>query len=224
MEEKPDNRVCGNPGCNVTPPLHHNFCGWECSIEAAKKDGAIEHLPNDLPIKCINANGLLTECEHGDHLDYIFPVVVNYVGKPKERTWIDGDGNKKPMTPAEVDDFANQTHALIYTDGSIAVTMYECCYAMWYLKSGELAGGSLWEKGEWKLSEESRIAAGKWRTGSDYDPVNDENKLFSTWQWAREMKRSIDDYVTSFAGKNDFHKVKRTFDTWSHSFRQFMSW
>ncbi len=50
----------------------------------------------------------------------------------------------------------DQNHALLYTDGHVAVTIYECSYAMWYLNSGKIAGGSLWKKDEWKLSDESR--------------------------------------------------------------------
>ena len=51
----------------------------------------------------------------------------------------------------------NQWHALIYTDGYIAITMYERCYAMWYFKAynrkiaGVVGGGALHTPGEWRL-------------------------------------------------------------------------
>jgi len=92
---------------------------------------------------CVKANGDMLECEHGDHPDYIFPVTVEYVGPRIE-------------LPPWDDSYVPQLHTLIYTDCSIAVTLYECCYAMWSVsRGGENNGGILWKDEKWKLSEES---------------------------------------------------------------------
>jgi hypothetical protein len=90
----------------------------------------------------------LLECEDGDHVDYICPVFAEYTGDIEEVTTRDESGREVHVGDRE-------THALIYTDGCIAVTVYEHCYAMWSLKSGCLSAGSLWKKGEWSLSEAS---------------------------------------------------------------------
>lgn len=101
--------------------------------------------PNGLPITCWRADAHL-EHEHADHPTYLFPVV------------------------AQIDGEEWETHALIYTDGGIAVTMYEYCYAAWYVRDGELMGGSLWEKGAIRLAPESlekiRTRAGQPSKGS----------------------------------------------------------
>jgi hypothetical protein len=36
-----------------------------------------------------------------------------------------------------------ERHALIYTNGTVAVTFYECCYVMWHLFDGRWVGGFL---------------------------------------------------------------------------------
>lgn len=145
---------CGKP----PPQTYLNYCDWECTVEHARKEGAVEVRPNGLPIRCVTASGLLLECEDGDHATYIFPVEVEYIGPaPKEYFGhYHGDSNTlTPATPEEVSQRKFETHALIYTDGHVALTLYEMCYAMWYLRKGELGGGSLWRKKEWKLTEES---------------------------------------------------------------------
>jgi hypothetical protein len=82
----------------------------------------------------------MLEHEHADHPDYKFPVTVEYVSE----------------VPSDLPDWDTsyypETHALIYTDGYIAVTMYECCHAMWWLKDGSWMGGPSWEK-KWRLCE-----------------------------------------------------------------------
>jgi len=92
--------------------------------------------------------------EHDDHIDFICSInadrIEGYAGD-----WVDGNGVHVPMTQDECDWFNHQEHALIYTDGYVAVTLFECCYAMWHLKDGLVAGGSLWKRGEWKLTEKS---------------------------------------------------------------------
>jgi hypothetical protein len=84
----------------------------------------------------------MLEHEHGDHPDYYFPIEV-------ECTEIE----------EAVDDYGDsrQSHALIYTDGYVAITIYEHCYAMWLVDTGLCIGGSLWKNHIWKITEASRI-------------------------------------------------------------------
>jgi len=44
----------------------------------------------------------------------------------------------------------------VHTDGTIAVTLYECCYATWSLPDGELREADV--RGEWRLSPASVAA------------------------------------------------------------------
>jgi hypothetical protein len=146
--------------CGKEAPEFHNYCNWDCHIEAVKAAGGVVYTPNGLPIRCIQAGGLLLEHEHGDHLDYKFPVKAVFYKTPEELvaegvSWVDGNGDKTPMTVEDAAYDCYQTHALIYTDGTIALTLYECCYAMWELRTGKVLYGSSWEKGEWKLTDES---------------------------------------------------------------------
>lgn len=126
---------------NCKKECDFNYCDWNCHVESAEKAGGQVYTPNKLPIRCIKADGTMLEHEHGDHPDYKFPVVVKFIGK------------------REGDDYADdfEEHALIYTDGCVAITLYEYCYAMWYLGNGELAAGRLWNKGDWKLEELEKI-------------------------------------------------------------------
>ncbi len=54
---------------------------------------------------------------------------------------------------AEVEASTYEPHdeALIYSDGSIAVTLYECNYTMWHKRGGVYLHGPEWSK-SWKLS------------------------------------------------------------------------
>lgn len=124
--------------CDKEVPDYNNFCSWQCHVDQAKKDGGTVHCPNGLPVRCITRDNLLIECEHGDHPDYKFPVEVG-----RER-FLERDDERK----------FNDMHALIYTDGSIALTMYECCYGVWSLKDGMILHGPSWMRGQ-KLTEES---------------------------------------------------------------------
>ena len=132
-----------------------NYCDWDCHVAYAEKLGGVKHQPNGLPIRCIKHDGMMYEHEHGDHPDYKFPVVVEYVGR------LDGDITryhgtfKRIPTDQEMRDSMRETHALIYDDGFVAVTLYECCYALWSLREGKCLGGNLWKGGEWKLSSDS---------------------------------------------------------------------
>ena len=115
---------------------------WEKKVEhLLRQTGTRVHAPNGLPIRSIRWDGLMTEHEHGDHRDYLFPVDVVCSDPPEVI-----DGHTFPN---------NERHALIYTDSNIALTMYECCYIMWHLSrdGAWLAGGYL--SNSYRLSVES---------------------------------------------------------------------
>lgn len=131
------------PNCGKFMEEWINYCSWPCHVDQCKKEGFKEILPNNLPVGCVTATGLMLEHEHGNHPDYKFPVTVEFIGK-------------KPDDLPEWDhSYSDEIHALIYCDGSVAITMYECCYAMWYLRRNEFGGGSLWDKGEFRLKQGS---------------------------------------------------------------------
>ena len=146
--------------CGKEAPWGHNYCDWDCHVDAARKNGYVEYLPNGLPIRCLNAQGLMLEHEHGDHPDYVFPVDVDFVGEID-----DGDReeyreifDKVSPTDENIRVYKGEDHALIYTDGSIAVTIYECCYYLWIVRDGTCRGAPEWMRlNEWKLSEQSRL-------------------------------------------------------------------
>jgi hypothetical protein len=122
-----------------------NYCDSECMIENAKKNGGKVMAPNNLPITCIRYDYTMMEHPEADHPDYKFPVKVEYCGKE---------------IPVDKYEYSREDHALIYTDGNIAVTIYECCFAMWTLNGskrdqGKCCGGHLWAKNDWKLTDES---------------------------------------------------------------------
>lgn len=145
---------CGAAGVDA----YKNYCNWDCIIGKAKQQGGKIYTPNGLPIKSVKLDSTMLEHEHGDHPDYKFPVEVEYVGPIVES---DAEDYRicvgSPHTSEdELRRFRDQTHALIYTDGFVAVTLYECCYAMWWvIKNGESLGGNMWERREWKLTEKS---------------------------------------------------------------------
>lgn len=130
---------CGKPNEGV------NYCDWECHIALAKQFGGEVHTPNGLPISCIKADGSMWEHEDADHPDYKFPVSVEL--DPLSRHYDMCDCNK-------------ETHALIYTDGFIALTTYECCYYSWSLKTGEGFHGL--SDTDWKLTEVSLNEIKEW--------------------------------------------------------------
>lgn len=129
-----------------------NYCNWDCHIAHAKQIGGTQHLPNGLPVGCIRHDGNMYEMEHGDHQDYKFPVDIEWIGEGDADCIIDHEGN---VVDQDNSHFNHQTHALIYTDGFVALTIYECCYAVWSARRGDLIGGSLWNKKEWQLTKES---------------------------------------------------------------------
>lgn len=99
------------------------------------------HTPNGLPVTCVRFDGTELECEHGDHPTYLFPVTVEYTGSREGLCDFEGQP---------------ETHALIYTDGTIAVTLCECLYRMWLLPEGVMHGADV--RGEWRLSPASVAA------------------------------------------------------------------
>src|ERR1019366_3328941 len=104
--------------CNKETQQYHNYCdGWECPVAFAKKNGGKEFLPNGLPIRCIRWDYAMFECEGGDHPDYKFPVTIEFVGE------------KDPLETYEYE-YCDQTHALIYSDGFVALTLHEATYVM----------------------------------------------------------------------------------------------
>jgi hypothetical protein len=58
---------------------------------------------------------------------------------------------------AEIEASAYEPHAeaLIYSDDSIAITLYECCYTMWHRGGGAFLHGPDWSK-NWCLTEQAR--------------------------------------------------------------------
>lgn len=138
-------KSCSN--CEKEIPAYVNYCSWECNIELAKNNGGVAFTLNNLPIKCIKADGTMLEHEHGDHPDYKFPVEAEYIGTANE-------GNVRDI----VEDYIyNEMHALIYSDSSMALTIYECNYAIWSLRTGKVIGSKYNKIGEWKLSDESLV-------------------------------------------------------------------
>jgi len=152
--------------CGKECPKYQNYCDWDCIVESAKAAGGKIHCPNGLPVKSVDRDNNMYECEHGDHPDYKFPVEILYAGQ------IDDSDREEFKTRCgeSIDDdkirtFKGETHALIYNDSSIAITMYECCYSMWHLSDGKLMKEHLWyRKNEYFLSPKSleMIKAGRY--------------------------------------------------------------
>lgn len=136
-----------NKNCTICErsisPMYTTTCSWDCKVQKTIREGGVIHQPNGLPIQSIKHDGSLWEHEHADHPDYKFPVEIEYTGE-------------KPDLPEWDHSYCNETHALIYSDGFIAITLYECCYAMWNLSSHSWMGGqNTWYNEHWKLTVES---------------------------------------------------------------------
>lgn len=146
------------------PEIERDFAAeWAERIAAAQAEGGKVVAPNGLPIRSIHAfDNMLKEHEHADHPHYQFPVWVEYCGPEVERVWHTGEGKTEPMSADHIYMETHEEHALIFDDGYIAVTVYEYCYAFWYLKDGMCAGGDLWKEKQWKLMPEAlaQIKAG----------------------------------------------------------------
>ena len=132
--------------------MGHNYCGWECSVGHAKSRGGAVHSPNGLPVRSIRFDDSMWEHEHADHPGYMFPVEVRFVGElPDEWRQYHVAMHGRELTDEEFRDSEGQTHALVFLDGCVALTMYECCYALWRLDDGSLLHGSLWRADRWRL-------------------------------------------------------------------------
>jgi len=127
-------------GCGIPLDGYVNYCSWECNIDLAKREGGVTIAPNNLPINCIRWDNTMLEHEHADHVTYQFPVYTQYIGELDDE-----------MHSFE---YWDQNHALIYTDGTIALTLYECCYETWSLKTCKPLSKRIFSK-DWQLSNES---------------------------------------------------------------------
>jgi hypothetical protein len=82
------------------------------------------------------------------------------------RNWLSAADivHQRAYSIAEINESTFMPHdeALIYCDGSIALTLYEGCYSIWRLKTGEFLHGSLNSK-NWRLTSLARdkIAASR---------------------------------------------------------------
>src|SRR5690349_7898019 len=118
-----------------------NYCGWDCMVNEAKAKGGKVIAPNDLPIKCIKFDSTMLEHEHAAHPDYKFPVTVEYRGV-------------LPKGLEEWDhSYSPETHALIYADNNVAITLYEYTYAAFFLSDGSSWSNKNWHK-DWFLTKE----------------------------------------------------------------------
>lgn len=119
-----------------------NYCSWQCHIDEARALGGKVIAPNGLPATVIKFDGSMLEHEHADHPSYVFPVEIEYRGVVPEGLdeW---DCSYKP-----------ETHALIYTDGNIAITLYEHTYGAFFIADGSSWSNKNWHK-DWFLTKES---------------------------------------------------------------------
>lgn len=151
------------PKCGKEVLKYHNYCSdMKCVREMVLEGGGKEYLPNGLEIGCIRHDGLMLECEHGDLVDYKFPVLIEYIGEIDQDDYNDFNiVNRGEFEATEENVRLNmvERHALLFTNYSIAVTMYETCSAAWALSSkttaGICLGGDLWKPNDWKISTES---------------------------------------------------------------------
>lgn len=127
------NRRCVYCGKDSGSP-YTNYCSWKCSVTSAEEDGFVKHLPNDLPIACITADGYLLEHEHGDHPFYKFPIDIVIDGK-------------------------EETHALIYADDLVLLTKNDNTYFLFNIKKKTCFSFDKIGYSEFSLTEksESRI-------------------------------------------------------------------
>ncbi len=99
--------------------------------------------------------------EHQSHPGFKCVLIAKYHKSPEElirngeAVWHTGDNEEIPMTLEEATNDNTEHHALLYTDGYIALTIFEHCYALWFLDTGELYKGSIWQPKEWYLTAES---------------------------------------------------------------------
>lgn len=142
--EEPVPSESGCVFCGKETRQFHNYCSGECVIAAAKASGGSVIAPNNLEITCVKFDGTMLEHEHADHPTYIMPVQVEFFGQKPEKL-PDWDSSYEP-----------ETHALIYTDSCVALTMYECTYCLWSVSTNRLIHSDfgMIDK-NWRLSAES---------------------------------------------------------------------
>lgn len=129
-----------------------NYCNSECHIAHAEQIGGKKFLPNGLPVGCIRHDGNMYEMEHGDHKNYKFPVEIEWIGEGDADCLIDANGS---VVAQDNSMFNHQYHALIYTDGFVALTIYECSFAIWSARDGYCLGSQYHKNKEWQLTKES---------------------------------------------------------------------
>jgi hypothetical protein len=110
-----------------------NFCDWDCHVKYSESIGMEKLCPNNLPITCIGDK--MMEHEHADHPNYQYPIRIKNPGEEKDEL-IDKDGNV-----VGVYNNSNQAHALIFNDGNLAITIYECRYYIWNVCQNKYVGG-----------------------------------------------------------------------------------
>lgn len=137
---------CGEP--TEEGPMN---CSWECYVSSEVKRGAIVIAPNGLPTCCYTGYpgaepGVFLECEDARHPDYKMPV---------KAVWM-SEWNKIPQRY----DQEYHLHAVIYFDGCVIVTLYECCFYMWLDATGHAVNYRLlpdyMDQKHQIISEESR--------------------------------------------------------------------
>lgn len=141
--------------CNKECPTLQNYCSWNCMLDEAKAAGGAVNTPNNLPIRVIDFNGDMWEHSHANHPNYKFPVDVEFIG-----TLTDDDiqdyricCGKDPLDDEKLRNFKRETHALIYTDGNIALTMFEYNYYIFNVMNGKLIGAPHWAELQRKLCD-----------------------------------------------------------------------
>lgn len=143
--EEPTPSESGCVHCGGETPQFHNYCSSECVLDAAKAAGGKTITPNNLPITCIKYDGTMLEHAHADHPTYVMPVDVEFIGE-------------KPSDLPDWDSsYETETHALIFADDCVALTLYECTYSLWSLNrdGAHLHSSFGMHDKNWRLSEES---------------------------------------------------------------------
>lgn len=120
------------------------FCGPECQLAYMTHQSKGKIIaPNNLRLCCWRADGTMMEHSHADHPTYMYPVPVNFTGPIDDKHREDFEMvSGRVGTDQEIRDYFQEWHALIYTDGSMAVTIYECSYYMWWLRDGHPQNGA----------------------------------------------------------------------------------
>ena len=110
-------------GCSKDIEDYLNYCSWDCHVMTYMMDGGKIIAPNNLPIVCLRADGMMLEHHDADHADYKFPITVDVIADKKD------------------DDEHPESHAFLYCSGRCILTIYECEYFIWHLNNGRYLGG-----------------------------------------------------------------------------------